>query len=72
MFKNKGETMNINDLPIDLQKQLKKENGISSRNQNLSKDDIRSYAIASLNQLEGIKKSEMIRVLNLAKKMLEV
>ncbi|QDP59685.1 MAG: hypothetical protein Unbinned2990contig1001_5 [Prokaryotic dsDNA virus sp.] len=64
--------MNINDLPIDLQKQLKKENGISSRNQNLSKDDIRSYAIASLNQLKGIKKSEMIRVLNLAKKMLEV
>ena len=65
-------TLNVNDLPKELANQIKKENGVSTRNQNLTKDEVRGFAISMLNQVKGLSKSDIGRVLSLARKMLEV
>ena len=59
----------IDDLPAMLSKQLKKENNISTRNQALTKNDIRTYYISVMNILKNITPSERERVLNQALKL---
>ena len=65
-------TLNVNELPKDLANQIKKENGVPTRKHNLTKDEVRGLAIAMLNQAKGFSKSDIGRVLSLARKMLEV
>ena len=62
----------LKDLPKHVQVQLKKDNKLSTRSQNLKKADIRDYAISVLNQVKGLSKSEIKRVLVLAEKMTKV
>jgi hypothetical protein len=56
----------ISELPVELQNQIKKENGVSTRNYTMSKDDVRSHSIAVL----GVIKRK--RVLNHALKVNDV
>ena len=66
------EKLNINDLPREVRDLIKKENGIPTRKHNLTKDDVRGYAISVLNQVRNLSKSDITRVLNFALKVLEV
>ena len=64
--------LNVNDLPRDIGDQIKKENGVSTRNYKMNKNQMKSHCFAVLNQLRGLNKSEINRVLEHAKKMNEV
>ena len=64
--------LDINDLPKALQDQIKKDNNMPTRKVKVTKDEIRSYSISALNQVKGLSKSDIIRVLNHSLKMLEV
>ena len=66
------EKLNINDLPREVRDLIKKENGIPTRKHNLTKDDVRGFAISVLNQVRNLSKSDITRVLNFALKVLEV
>ena len=66
------EKLNINDLPREVRDLIKKENGIPTRKHNLTKDDVRGFAISVLNQVRNLSKSDINRVLNFALKVLEV
>ena len=63
------DKINIEDLPKDLQKKVKIENGISTRNYPLTKDDVRSHALAVLNAIRSLTKDQRTRVLNHALKV---
>ena len=62
----------IDQLPKDLQLKIKKQNGIVTRKQLLNKDAIRGHAIAVLNQIKDLSKSDRVRVLNHAHEMNKV
>tara|TARA_R100001530_G_scaffold116529_2_gene83605 strand:+ start:736 stop:942 length:207 start_codon:yes stop_codon:yes gene_type:complete len=62
----------INQLPKELQLKIKKQNGTVTRKQSLNKDAIRGYAIAVLNQIKDLSKSDRVRVLNHAHEMNKV
>lgn len=62
----------ISELPVELQNQIKKENGVSTRNYTMSKDDVRSYSIAVLGVIKSLTKKQRIRVLNHALKVNDV
>jgi len=62
----------INQLPKELQLKIKKQNGTVTRKQSLNKDAIRGYAIAVLNQIKDLSKSDRVRVLNHAQEMNKV
>ena len=64
--------LDINDLPKGLQDQIKKDNGLPTRKVKVTKDEIRSYSVSALNQVKGLSKSDIVRVLNHSLKMLEV
>ena len=62
----------ISELSVELQNQIKKENGIPTRNYTMSKDDVRSYSIAVLGAIKSLTKKQRIRVLNHALKVNDV
>ena len=62
----------ISELPVELQNQIKKENGVSTSNYTISKDDFRSYSIAVLGVIKSLTKKQRIRVLNHALKVNDV
>ena len=62
----------ISELSVELQNQIKKENGIPTRNYTMSKDDVRSYSIAVLGTIKSLTKKQRIRVLNHALKVNDV
>ena len=64
--------LNIDDLPKDLRDQIKKDNNMPTRKVKVTKDEIRCYSVSALNQVKGLSKSDIVRVLNHALKMLEV
>jgi len=64
--------LDINDLPKALQDQIKKDNNMPIRKVKVTKDEIRCYSVSALNQVKGLSKSDIVRVLNHALKMLEV
>ena len=66
------EPLNVDSLPKEVRDLIKKENGIPTRKHNLTKDDVRGYAISVLNQVRNLSKSDINRVLNFALKVLEV
>lgn len=66
------DKLTLNDLPKDLQKQVKKENGISTKHYALTKNDIRTYSISVLNIIRNLKPSERKRVLQQATKLNEI
>ena len=66
------EPLNIDSLPKEVRDLIKKDNGIPTRKHNLTKDDVRGFAISVLNQVRNLSKSDITRVLNFALKVLEV
>ena len=58
-------------MPREVQDLIKKENGIPTRKHNLTKDDVRGYAIKMLNQVCNLSKSDIERVLAQANKMVK-
>ena len=44
----------ISELPLELQNQIKRDNGVSTRNYTMSKDDVRSYSIAVLGAIKSL------------------
>ena len=66
------EPLNVDSLPKEVRDLIKKENGIPTRKHNLTKDDVRGFAISVLNQVRNLSKSDINRVLNFALKVLEV
>lgn len=66
------DKLSINDLPKAIADEIKKANNMPTRKVKVTKDEIRSYSISALNQVKGLSKSDIIRVLNYALKMLEV
>jgi hypothetical protein len=62
----------ISELPVELQNQIKKENGVSTRNYTMSKDDVRSHSIAVLGVIKMLTKQQRKRVLNHALKVNDV
>ena len=62
----------ISELPLELQNQIKRDNGVSTRNYTMSKDDVRSYSIAVLGTIKSLTKKQRIRVLNHALKVNDV
>ena len=65
------EKLNIDDLPKEVRDLIKKENGIPTRKHNLTKDDVRGYAIKMLGQVYNLSKSDIERVLAQANKMVK-
>ena len=65
------EKLKMSDLPREVQDVIKKENGIPIRKHNLTKDDVRGYAISVLSQVKNLNKSDMERVLVQANKMIK-
>ena len=65
------DKLNIEDLPRELRVLIKKENGIPTKKHNLTKDDVRGYAIKMLNQVYNLSKSDIERVLAQANKMIK-
>ena len=61
--------LNIEDLPLDLQKKVKKENGVSTRKQSLSKNQVRTLAISVLNVIKDLTPAQRTRVLLQAAKV---
>ena len=64
--------INVNELPADLANLIKKENGIPSRKIKVTKNEMQDYGASILNQVKGLSKSDKIRAINMALKMLEV
>jgi len=62
----------ISELPVELQNRIKKDNGVSIRNYTMSKDDVRTHAIAVLGVIRTLSKKQRIRVLNHALKVNDV
>ena len=62
----------LDELPVELQRKIKKQNGVATRKQSLNKDAVRGYAIAVLNQIKDLSKSDRVRVLNHAHEMNKV
>ena len=65
------DKLNIEDLPKDLRDLIKRENDIPIRKHNLTKDDVRGFAIKMLNQVCNLSKSDIERVLAQANKMIK-
>ena len=65
------EKIKITDLSKELQDEIKKENGIPTRKHNLTKDEVRGYAIKMLGQVYNLSKSDIERVLAQANKMVK-
>ena len=66
------DKIKITDLSKELQDEIKKEHGISTRKHNLTKDDVRGYAISVLGQIKNLINSDMVRVLKFALNWMEV
>lgn len=64
-----SKKLNIDELPLELQKQLKKENGINQRVATLTKDNIRTHAISVLNAIKHLTPKQRARVLIQANKI---
>ena len=64
--------LNVNDLPKELADIVKKENGVSTRKIKVTKNEMQDYGASILNQVKGLSKSDKIRAINMALKMLEV
>ena len=62
----------VDQLPVELQRKIKKQNGVATRKQSLNKDAVRGYAIAVLNQIKDLSKSDRVRVLNHSHEMNKV
>ncbi len=65
------EKLTINDLPKALAREILKQNGEPTRKHNLTKDEVRGFAVSVLNQVKGLKKSDVKRVLAYSRKMLD-
>ena len=66
------DKISINDLPESLQKQIKKENGFSTKTYPFSKDNVRTYSLAIMNVIKGLTPSQRKRVLIHSMKVNEV
>ena len=64
--------LNVDQLPKELSNQIKKENGVPTRKVKTTKNEIQDYATSVLGQLRGLSKSDKIRSINMALKMMEV
>ena len=62
----------IDELPPDLIKKVKKANNVPTRKRSMTKDDVRSCAIAVLHPIKHLSKSDRQRVLNHAMGMNKV
>ena len=62
----------VDELPKDLADRIKKENGVAIRKVRVSKNEIQDYATSTLSQLKGLDKSDKVRAIHMALKMLEV
>ena len=64
--------VDIAELPPDLIKKVKKANNVPTRKRSMTKDDVRSCAIAVLHPIKHLSKSDRQRVLNHAMDMNKV
>ena len=63
--------IDIEELPMEVRGLIKKEHGIPTRKHNLTKDEVRGYAIKMLGQVYNLSKSDIERVLAQANKMVK-
>ena len=68
---NHYKHIDLEDLPKEVRDRIVKEHGISTRKHNLTKDDVRGYAIKMLGQVYNLCKSDIERVLAQANKMVK-
>ena len=61
--------INVTELPNSLQKKVKKQNGISTKQYLVTKENIRTHSIAVLNVIKDLTQSQRTRVLKQATKM---
>jgi hypothetical protein len=64
--------IDIDDLPLELRKQILKENGVSTRNYSMKIDDVRREAIAVLHVIRTYSQRDRVRILKHALKTNEV
>ena len=64
--------LDVNQLPKELQNKIKKDNGVPTRKVKVTKNEIQDYSFSLLNQLKGLSKSDKVRSINMALRMLEV
>ena len=64
--------IDIDDLPLELRKQILKENGVSTRSYSMKIDDVRREAIAVLHVIRTYSQRDRVRILKHALKTNEV
>ena len=64
--------IDVNDLPKDLGNKIKKENGVSTKTQKMTKNQVRTSAIKVIAQISELDKYQAKRVLQHAIKMMNV
>ena len=55
--------IDVNDLPKDLGNKIKKENGVSTKTQKMTKNQVRTSAIKVIGQISELDKYQAKRVL---------
>ncbi len=64
--------INVNELPKEIGDIVKRDNGISTREASMTKNQVRSHAIKVLAAISNLDKSQAHRVLRHAIKMMSV